>query len=81
LDDPEGRMTTVDWPDEVPRLSVRERLRLMDLIWDSLRETDPASVIPEWHYRELERRDAAAQADPDAGTPWSEIRDRHRKSP
>jgi putative addiction module component (TIGR02574 family) len=68
-------MTTIDWPNEVPRLSVAERLQLMDLLWDSLRDTDPTALIPEWHFQELDRREAAAQADPGAGRPWSEIKD------
>jgi putative addiction module component (TIGR02574 family) len=30
--------------------------------------------LPEWHVRELERRGAAAEADPGAGIPWEEFK-------
>jgi putative addiction module component (TIGR02574 family) len=31
---------------------------------------------PDWHIRELERRRAAAEADPSAGVPWEKFKRR-----
>jgi putative addiction module component (TIGR02574 family) len=46
----------------IDRLSVRERLELIEQIWDSLPEQVSADEIPERHLAELARRRAAAEA-------------------
>jgi len=57
----------------IDRLSVQERLDLIEQIWDSLPpEVQPAEV-PEWHLAELSRRRAAADAAPGQGKPWREV--------
>lgn len=61
----------------IDRLTPAERLELIGLIWDSLEEADVP--IPEWHIKELERRRAAAEANPSAGTPWEVVLARLRK--
>ena len=56
----------------IDRLSVQERLALIEQIWDSLPpEVQPAEV-PEWHLAELSRRRAAVEAAPGQGKPWRE---------
>jgi len=32
--------------------------------------------VPEWHVRELRRREDAYRGSPDAGSTWEEVRDR-----
>jgi putative addiction module component (TIGR02574 family) len=56
----------------IDRLTVRERLELIEQIWDSLPDTVGAEDIPEWHLAELAKRRAAADAAPGAGKPWRE---------
>mgnify|MGYP001010087958 CR=1 FL=1 len=51
-----------------------DRLELAELLWDSL-DAVP-SPLPEWHVRELEKRRAAADADPAAGVPWEQVKAR-----
>jgi putative addiction module component (TIGR02574 family) len=54
-------------------LTAQERIVLMGRLWDSL---DPAAAVP-WSpalAAELERREAAADADPQAGIPWDAFR-------
>ena len=46
----------------IDRLSVEEKLRLVEEIWDSIGDDLP---IPEWHRQELDRRLAAHDANPD----------------
>ncbi len=60
----------------IDRLDIPERLKLIGVIWDSIVDTKAAQPIPEWHQREIERRLAAADADPGAGIPWEEIKAR-----
>jgi putative addiction module component (TIGR02574 family) len=62
----------------IDRLTTEERLELIGLIWDSLEET-ALLPIPEWHLQELERRRAAAEANPGVGTPWEVVLARLRK--
>lgn len=56
----------------IDRLSPQQRLELIGLLWDSL-PSDAPFVPPAWHLRELERRVAAADADPGAAEPWEEV--------
>jgi putative addiction module component (TIGR02574 family) len=56
----------------IDRLSPQERWELIHLIWDSL-PPDAPFTPPEWHLRELERRIAAADADPGAAQPWETV--------
>ncbi len=61
----------------IDRLSNQERLRLIGEIWESITPIDQLE-IPESHREELDRRLAAADADPGAGRPWEEVRARLR---
>lgn len=57
----------------IDRLSVAERLVLIDMIWDSLPEQVAPTEIPEWHLALLAQRRAEAEAQPGAGKPWQEV--------
>lgn len=54
----------------IDRLSVRERLDLIDQIWDTLPDQVGPDEVPDWHLAELARRRAAAETSPGAGRPW-----------
>jgi putative addiction module component (TIGR02574 family) len=55
-------------------LSPEERIRLIELLWDTFVE-DPASLpVSEAQREELRRRIAAHEANPDEARPWSEVR-------
>jgi putative addiction module component (TIGR02574 family) len=56
------------------QLSVPERLALISQLWDSIPESDEDFPIPEWHREELDRRLAEADAAPEAGIPWEQVR-------
>jgi putative addiction module component (TIGR02574 family) len=64
----------------IDRLSPQQRIELIDLIWDSLPEDVPF-LPPDWHVRELERRIAAADADPTAAEPWEAVLARLSRKP
>jgi putative addiction module component (TIGR02574 family) len=56
----------------IDRLSVRDRLDLIEQIWDSLPEMVQPDEVPEWHRAELAKRRAEADAFPKSGKPWRE---------
>lgn len=56
----------------IDRLSVRDRLELIEQIWDSLPEHVNPDEVPEWHLAEIARRRAEAEASPGVGKPWRE---------
>ncbi len=60
----------------IDRLAVEDRLELIGLIWDSVAAEQVPTPIPDWHRQELDRRIAAADADPHAGIPWDVVRAR-----
>jgi len=64
----------------IDRLSPQERFELIGLIWDSIPDDAPFTP-PEWHVQELERRIAAADADPGAAEPWEVVLARLSRKP
>ena len=66
---------------DIDQLTVPQRLELIALLWDSIPDSVDDLPLPESHRRELERRLAAADADPKAGSPWEEVRARLRGKP
>ena len=56
----------------IDQLSVRERLDLIEQIWDSLPEQVNPQEVPPWHLAELAKRRAEADATPGVGKPWRE---------
>ena len=60
----------------IDRLSVRDRLDLIEQIWDSLPEQVEPQDIPDWHVAELATRRRQASDSPGVGKPWREVLDR-----
>lgn len=58
------------------KLSVDERLDLLDQLWLSLDADPRKSDLPEWHVLEVEKRLAAADADPTGFVTWAEVKAR-----
>lgn len=59
-------------------LTVDERLELIGRLWDSIPDSLDELPVPEWHRQELEKRLAAADADPEAAISWDEAKQRLR---
>lgn len=62
--------------DELKTLSVGQRLRLMEAVWESLREKPEAIEVPEWHRVELDQRLEGLASEAGQGRSWSEVRER-----
>jgi len=56
----------------IDRLTVREKLDLIQQIWDSLPVELSPEEIPDWHLETLSRRRAEADPSPGLGKPWRE---------
>lgn len=61
---------------KILELPVSERVKLVQSIWDSIAEVPEAVELTEAQRRELDRRLKAYERDPEAGSPWSEVRAR-----
>jgi len=57
-------------------LTVAERIQLVEDIWDSIAAVPEAVPLSEEQKRELDRRLEAYHRDPDAGSPWAEVKER-----
>lgn len=57
----------------IDKLSVSERLELIEQIWDSLPDSVEAHDVPAWHLQEVAKRYEYAKAHPGEGRPWSEV--------
>lgn len=72
-------MTSKALREELFRLSVSERLELVEELWDSIPEEDEALTPTPEQRKDLTLRLAEAEADPDGGVPWEEVRERIRQ--
>jgi len=61
-------------------LSPAERAELAIALWDSLPDDSTEPPLTEAERAELARRVEAYRSDPDAGAPWSEVRERIRSA-
>ncbi|MFW5857930.1 MAG: addiction module protein [Planctomycetota bacterium] len=59
---------------EIDRLTVAERIQLVQDIWDSIAEHPDECPLTDAQRDELDRRLAAHEADADAGTAWPVVR-------
>lgn len=57
-------------------LSVAERIRLVEDIWDSIREVPESVELSEEEKEELDKRFVAYHQNPDAGSPWDIVKKR-----
>ena len=59
---------------EILKLSVAERLQLVEQVWDSIAEDAEELTLTAEQATELDRRLADADVDPGNGRPWSEVK-------
>jgi len=60
----------------IDQLSVPDRMLLLEEIWDSLIATPENVPLTEVQKVELDRRIAASEANPEAGSYWEEVKAR-----
>ena len=67
--------------DEIKRLSLAERIQLVQDIWDSIAEERNALPLTEGERKELDWRLAEYDRDPSATQSWSEVREELERDP
>jgi len=65
---------------EILALPVEDRVRLVEAIWDSISAVPDAITLTDWQKRELDRRLAEYDADPEAGGTLEEVFARIRRA-
>lgn len=63
-------------PSEIKKLSVAERILIVEEIWDSIAAEQEAVHVTEAQKAELDRRLASCDASPNEGKSWEEIKRR-----
>ena len=61
---------------DVLDLSVAERIQLAEDIWDTIPKASEAPKITDAQRAELDRRLEAHRKNPDAGSPWADVKAR-----
>ena len=71
---------TSDMMREIRALTIEERIELAEAIWDSVEEDGESDdgLLTDAQKREIERRLAAYEADPDDVIPWETVKRRLR---
>ena len=63
---------------ELLKLSLAEKLQLLEDLWDSI-ATNPDEVpIPDWQLEELDRREEEQHRQPQVGSSWKDVKARIR---
>jgi putative addiction module component (TIGR02574 family) len=62
--------------DEILSQSVADRLRAIEAIWESIVESPESLPVTQRQRDELDRRLKLHREDPDAASPWEEVRSR-----
>jgi putative addiction module component (TIGR02574 family) len=65
----------------IDQLSVAQRMLLVEEIWDSIAEEEGEIPLTEAQRRDLQRRLAAYEANPKAGSSWEEVKARLQGKP
>lgn len=61
----------------IDKLSVAQRILLVEEIWDSIAAEQEQPPLSDAQKQDLERRLAAHDANPQAGSSWPEVKARH----
>ena len=59
---------------QAKNLSISDRIRLVEEIWDTIAEENEASELTDAQKRELDRRLELAKNNPGQGRTWDEIK-------
>jgi len=65
-------MKTIDLAEEIRRLSVDERIRLVELIWDGIAADSEPPPLTGAQRSEIARRIADHERDPSSAIPWED---------
>lgn len=58
------------------KLAVDQRIRFIEDVWQTIGEDDPNALLDDGLRAELDRRLEDLQANPAAGSPWEDVKQR-----
>jgi len=64
-------MNTID---EIKKLSIEEKLRVMEALWDDLSRTDMEIASPEWHENALRETERRYKTGEEKAVDWNEAK-------
>jgi putative addiction module component (TIGR02574 family) len=62
---------------EILKLSVAEKILLVEKIWDSIAEDSTKQPMPEWKKQMLEERLEEHRKNPESGISWEELKKKY----
>lgn len=62
---------------EIEKLSVSEKILLVEKIWDDIAQKQGNMPIPDWHKQILEEREAEYKKNPNDHRNWEEVRKKY----
>jgi hypothetical protein len=65
---------------DVQQMSIEEKLRTMEILWDDLCRNAPGSLSPAWHKNVLEVREKRVQAGEEKVLDWESAKKEIEKS-
>jgi putative addiction module component (TIGR02574 family) len=65
----------------IDKLSIAQRILLVEEIWDSIAASPEQVPLTDAQRQDLQRRLAAYEANPKAGSSWEEVKARLRRQP
>ncbi len=68
-------MKIADLP-QVQKLSLQEKILLVEELWDEIAAAGEAIPLPAWHKQALDESLAEYAKNPREGSSWNEVRDR-----
>ena len=60
---------------EIRKLPVKEKLQIMEVLWEDLRSQVQEEPVPEWHKELLDNRRKAVEAGREKVLDWDQIKD------
>lgn len=62
------------------KMSVEEKIQMMESLWDDLRSRAGDTLSPQWHGDELARREAALVSGDESSESWNSAKESIRKA-
>ena len=59
---------------EIQRLSLNEKLQLMEALWEDLRSKGGEIPVPDWHKELLDQRRKAVEAGQEEVLDWEQVK-------
>lgn len=66
--------------DQIHKLTLHEKLHVMEVLWDDISRTEAASDVPQWHKDILDERDRLVAAGSSRFIDWEDAKKQIRQA-